>query len=408
MTDRLIFVYVDLNTRPQLVGRIWSHYRGGSESASFEYDASWLSHPDRFMLEPGLPLKNGSFHTEADKALFGSFGDSTPDRWGRNLIRRTEQLRSRVENSPIRTYTELDYLVSVNDECRQGALRYSEKEGDPFLSVKFTPQAAPISELPKLLTASDNFFNEKETEQELGLLLEYGSTLGGARPKLSLLDGNGDLSIAKLPRPDDDDPIVLWEAVALTLAGQSGIQIPEWKVHNVSGKPVLILKRFDRIDGTRVPFISAMTMLNAKDNEDHSYLEIADAIQNYGAFVKADLNELWRRIVFNILISNTDDHLRNHAFLLSSRKGWCLSPAYDMNPVPIDIKKRFLSTAIDHDSKAASLEIALSVVDEFFLTMKDAETIINEVKGAVSQWRHVASKVGLRKKEIDRMSSAFE
>ena len=216
------------------------------------------------------------------------------------------------------------------------------------------------------------------------------------------------LLIAKFPRKDDEFQTVLWEAVALQLASDSGIDTSVWSVEQLAGKYLILLNRFDREGGVRIPFLSAMSMLGAKDGEDHSYLEIVDAIRQRGSRPKADMVELWRRIVFSILISNTDDHLRNHAFLYDGQQGWRLSPLYDVNPTPIEIKPRVLTTAINLDDADANLELALSVIDEFQITEDDAHQIIHQVGMAVSLWREVATKLGISIAEQNRMASAFE
>lgn len=202
--------------------------------------------------------------------------------------------------------------------------------------------------------------------------------------------------------------MVLWEAVALSLARIAGITVPTWRLESVAKRPVLLLRRFDRNKGTRIPFLSAMSMLSAKDNEQRSYMEFVDALRQYGASPKEDMHMLWRRIVFSILISNTDDHLRNHGFLYGGQAGWRLSPAYDLNPVPVDIKPRLLTTTIDLDSGAASLDLAFSVANYFDLSKIEAVDIAAEVGAAVSTWREAAANLGAKAQEIDRMSSAFE
>ena len=202
--------------------------------------------------------------------------------------------------------------------------------------------------------------------------------------------------------------MVVWEAVALTLAAQAGIHVPTWRLETIIDKPVILLKRFDRKNKTRIPFLSAMSMLGAQDNEQHSYLEMAYALAQHGGAPEKDMAELWRRIVFTVLISNTDDHLRNHGFLYQQNQGWRLSPVYDINPTSIEVKPRILSTAIDFEDSSASLETALSVASEFRLSTQQANTIINEVAQAVYQWRTIATHFGLSTREIDRMSSAFE
>jgi serine/threonine-protein kinase HipA len=303
---------------------------------------------------------------------------------------------------------EIDFLLMVDDEARQGALRFADSEGEPFLRQVVETRIPPLVELPRLLTASERFEDEHETAEDIRLLLAPGSSLGGARPKASVRERNGTLAIAKFPHKTDQTHAVLWEAVALKLAASAGLSTPVWRIETVSGRSVLISRRFDRSGTTRIPFLSAMSMLGASDNETHSYLEIADVIRQTGAAPIEDLKQLWRRIVFNVLISNTDDHLRNHAFLYTGNEGWRLSPAYDLNPSPVDLKPRILSTLIDTEDGTASLDLALSVAGYFNLSLVQGRKIAAEVGAAVSRWRRVATQLGLKKTEIDRMSSAFD
>lgn len=406
--DREILVHVDLQGTLYLVGRLWARMRKERESATFEYDEGWLAHAQRFSLEPALKLGPGPFHTPSDKALFGAIGDSAPDRWGRVLMRRAERRRAERERRAPRTLREIDYLLMVDDEARQGALRFAERAGGPFLAEARPAKIPPLIELPRLLSAAENVIGDKDSDDDLRLLLAPGSSLGGARPKASVRDRDGRLAIAKFPSKTDEVNTVLWEAVALTLAGRAGISVPVWRLETVAGKPVLLLRRFDREQGARVPFVSAMSMLSARDNEARSYLELADVLRQHGAAPKQDMHALWRRMVFSVLISNTDDHLRNHGFLWEGPAGWRLSPAYDVNPVPADIKPRVLTTCIDLDDGTASLELALQVAQYFALAPAQAREIAAEVGKAVSGWRKVAVKVGLTPAEIDRLASAFE
>jgi serine/threonine-protein kinase HipA len=408
MSSREVIVSISLGMENIRVGKLWFHTRGARESASFEYDKKWLEHPEKFALEPALKLTEGAFHTGAGMCVFGAIGDSSPDRWGRVLMRRSEAARARESNETPRTLGEIDYLLGVNDELRQGALRFSAKIDGEFLSPKDKNSIPPLVDLSKLLFACERLESDDESLEDLKLLLAPGSSLGGARPKASIRDHNGNLAIAKFPRKDDDFSVVKWEAVALTLAKKAGITTPSWHLETINKKSVLIIKRFDREDKIRIPFLSAMSMLQAKDNEHHSYLEIAYAIAQHGAAPKEDMEELWRRIVFSVLISNTDDHLRNHGFLFERPSGWRLSPAYDMNPTPAEIKQRILTTSIDFNNNSASLEIALAVASEFRLSKAQAHKIIKEVAAAVSTWREVAKSFDLTKREIDRMASAFE
>jgi serine/threonine-protein kinase HipA len=407
--ERQVLVYVDLEGVPQLVGRLWGRARKGRESATFEYDRGWLASVDRFALEPALTLGPGPFHTAAGRSMFGAIGDSAPDRWGRVLMRRAERSRATKEGETPRTVLEMDYLLMVDDGVRQGALRFAEREGTPFLAkAEGRAKIPPFLKLARLLSAAEHVTSDTESDEDLRLLLAPGSSLGGARPKASVRDRDGHLAIAKFPTESDTRNVILWETLALTLAGQAGIPVPVFRVETVAGKQVLLLRRFDRRGTVRVPFLSAMSILDAQDNEPRSYMEFVDVLRQYGASPKADMQGLWRRIVFNILISNTDDHLRNHGFLYQGPEGWRLSPAYDMNPVPVEEKPRVLSTAIDLDDATASLELAFSVAGYFELKLARAKEIAAELGAIVSEWRALALQLGIGGAEVERMSSAFE
>jgi serine/threonine-protein kinase HipA len=406
--EKGVLTYVDLDGAPHLVGRLWTRARKNKESASFEYDPAWLENPVSFSLEPALQLGPGPFHTADDIPMFGAIGDSAPDRWGRALMRRMERRRAEREKRTPRTLFEIDYLLLVDDETRTGALRFKADEGEPFLRESDAGRVPPLVDLPKLLSAAQRVIDEDETDEDLRLLLAPGSSLGGARPKASVREKDGGLAIAKFPRKDDEVSTVLWEAVALELAEKSGIQVASGRVEKIGKKPVLILQRFDRKVARRIPFLSAMSMLGAKDNQPRSYLEIVDALRRCGAAPKRDMEALWRRIVFNILISNTDDHLRNHGFLYEGPDGWRLSPAYDLNPVPVDIKPRVLATAINEDEGTASVDLAMEVAEYFELDASAARKIARLIGRAVAQWRLIAKRMGIKDAEIDRMASAFE
>jgi serine/threonine-protein kinase HipA len=406
--EKGVLTYVDLDGAPHFVGRLWARSRQKKESASFEYDPAWLQNPVSFSLEPALQLGPGPFHTADDIPMFGAIGDSAPDRWGRALMRRMERRRADREKQVPRTLFEIDYLLLVDDETRAGALRFKAEEGGPFLRESEADRVPPLVELPRLLSAAQRVIDEDETDEDLRLLLAPGSSLGGARPKASVREQDGRLAIAKFPRKDDEVSTVLWETVALDLAEKSGINVASGRVEKIGKKPVLILQRFDRKGTQRIPFLSAMSMLGAKDNQPRSYLEMVDVLRRYGAAPKRDMEALWRRIVFNILISNTDDHLRNHGFLYEGPDGWRLSPAYDLNPVPVDIKPRILTTSINEDDGTASLDLAMEVAEYFELDASAAWKIAKQTGRAVSKWRSVAKQMAINDAEIDRMASAFE
>jgi serine/threonine-protein kinase HipA len=403
------FVHVDLRGTTRRVGRLWVTTSRGRESATFDYEPEWLASAERFALDPALQLYPGPFHTRAGQALFGAIGDSAPDRWGRTLLARAERRRAREENRAPRAMREIDYLLGVSDETRQGALRFSVEADGPFLAESTADAVPPLVELPALLAAASRVLDDRETGEDLRLLLAPGSSLGGARPKASVRDVGGALSIAKFPAHSDEYGVVRWEAVALSLARKAGIEVAEARIAIVLDRPVLIVRRFDRANGHRIPFLSALSALGADDREPRSYLEIADALRPHAAAVARDLAELWRRLVFNVLISNTDDHLRNHAFLYTGPDGWRLSPAYDLNPVPTDVKPRLLSTAITEDlDVTASLDLALEVAGHFGLRAEGARKVVSEVHAAVRGWREVAARFGIGNAEIERLATAFE
>ena len=403
--EREILVHADMERTPVLVGQLWVRVRRGRESASFEYDRAWLRRPDSYSLEPALSSGPGAFHTR--KALFGAIGDSAPDRWGRVLLRRAEVRRARMEGRAPRTLFESDFLLLVDDELRTGALRFRTDPDGPFLAEPRPGRVPPLAGLGRLLDACDRVTRRDELDEDLRLLIGPGSSLGGARPKAAIRDRDGALAIAKFPHADDDRDIVLWEAVALELADRAGIAVPDWRIERVAGRRVLVVRRFDRRGGSRVPFLSAMSMLGAADNERRSYLEIADAVRSHGAAPRKDLQELWKRVVFSVLVSNTDDHLRNHGFLYERDKGWRLSPAFDLNPTPTDERARVLATNIDEHDGTASLDLALGTAAYYGLDPGDAGRVAGEVGRVVGGWREVAGEMGATRRESDRMESAF-
>lgn len=402
--DRHLYVYVDTAGEAALAGELWTRDRHGRESATFRYAPAWLARPDSFALGPDLPLDEAPHHTPQGMALFGPLSDSAPDRWGRMLMRR--QLRR--TGAPGASLSEADFLLRVNDNARLGALRLAESEGGPFQAPDDVTPIPPLVQLPALLDASAAVLDDNETAEALRLLLAPGASLGGARPKASVRDGDGHLRIAKFPAHSDEWDTVRWEAVALTLARQAGIPVPSFRLENVANHPVLLLGRFDRADGQRTPFLSGMAALGASDHQTRSYLELVDFLRQHGAQPLDDIRALWRRIVFNVLISNVDDHMRNHGFLHQRGRGWTLSPAYDLNPTPADVQPRRLQTAIDLDDTDASLSLALEQAPYFELDDATARATIAEVAAATANWRRVATNCGLRSSEATRMASAFK
>jgi serine/threonine-protein kinase HipA len=404
--DREIHVYIDIGQMTVQVGRLWVRGRADRYTASFEYDASWLSRANAFSIDPLLPLTRGQFHTS--RPLFNAFRDAAPDSWGRLLMQRNEAAVARRKGAPARALSDIDYLLGVDDEVRLGALRFMDAGGNIFLS-QAEQRVPPLIELRRLLGATERILKNKETEEDLKLVLAPGTPLGGARPKALVRHSDGRLFLAKFPRRDDTWPWTRWEAATLALAAKAGIETPFFELEVAASKPILLIARFDRRGvEIRVPFMSALTALNAEDNErGRSYLEIAEAVRRDGASPNRDLGQLWRRIVFNILISNTDDHLRNHGFLHEAA-GWRLSPAYDLNPCPPAIRPRVHQVCINEIDPTASLETAISTAAAYGLSEAEAITIAAEVGRVVATWRAVAKQFGLKPSDTDHMKGAFE
>lgn len=406
MADREVEVLVRVADANVLAGRLWCHRRRGIESQTFRYASEYLALPGAYELDPRLPLVEGAQQTPAGRAIFGALSDAAPDRWGRRLIDRAERRRVKREGRAARSFGEADYLLGVRDDLRQGALRFREPDTQAFLAPRDTGVPS-LLDLPTLLGAAERLERDEESEEELAALLRGGSSLGGARPKAHVLDDTGRIAIAKFPSPANDDwDVMRWEAVALDLARAAGVRVPDHKLHVIDGRSVLIVDRFDRLGSTRIGYVSALTMLDRADGDPGSYLEIADVIVRHSPSASEDLRELWRRMTFSVLISNFDDHLRNHGFLRTSTAGWTLSPAFDLNPDPRG--ERYLSTAIDYDDTEARIDLLLEVAPEFRLDATEALQTLADVHAAVSQWRTVAHGLGADDDDLDRMAAAFE
>ncbi len=400
-------VHIDLNGRIRQVGLARCNRVRGSETVIFEYVAEWLSDPERFSLEPALTLTRGAFAPPPGKAIFGSIADSAPDSWGRRLMQRAERRLAESERRAVRTLAESDYLLGVADQTRLGALRFRWVAEKVFQAPVHAGVPALI-ELGRLLQISERILRDEETEEDIQIIFAPGSSLGGTRPKASVIDQHGRLSIAKFPKETDDHSVETWEEIALRLAGRAGIATPLHELIQVAGKAVMLSRRFDRQGAARIPFFSAMAILGAKDGERGSYPEIVDLLARHGAQAKTDAHALYRRVVFNVLISNVDDHLRNHGFLWLKKAGWSLSPAYDLNPMPTDLKARVLTTNIDLDEGTCSIDLLEAASQFFGLSLPQARAIIKEVATVTETWRDTAQEAGARPAEITRMASAFE
>jgi serine/threonine-protein kinase HipA len=405
MTD--VEVHIDLEGQVRPLGILHRQASRRGETVTFEYDETWLGDANRFSIEPALTLTAGAFPPQVGQPIFGSIGDSAPDTWGRRLMQRAERHLAEREGRQVRTLGELHYLLGVADETRLGALRFRWRGEEVFQSPVREGVPALI-ELGRLLQITERIERYEETDDDLQLIFAPGSSLGGARPKASVIDQHGHLSIAKFPKESDDYSIETWEEIALRLAEQAGIQTPKHALLQVAGKQVLLSRRFDRDNGWRIPFLSAMSMTGSRDGERGSYPELVDALTAHGAQAKEDALQLYRRVVFNVLVSNVDDHLRNHGFLWSGQGGWILSPAYDLNPTPVDVKARILTTNIDLDEGTCSVELLQETAGYFGLGDRQSCTIIREVAEVTRTWQAVAAGVGARRAEITRMASAFE
>ena len=406
MSEVPIEVVVQIDREDVPAGRLWSHRRSRAESATFSYDDDYLARPDAYELDPSLPLVAGQQQTQVGRKIFGAFSDCAPDRWGRRLIARTEKRRVEREGGAERSFGEIDLLLGVRDDMRQGALRFRHSPNSIFLADE-TSGIPHLIELPRLVGAADALERDEASEEELRVLLRGGSSLGGARPKAHVLDESGEVAIAKFPRVADDHDVMRWEAVAMTLARAAGITVSDWELHLFDGRPVLVIDRFDRSRGRRIGYVSAMTMLEAADGDRGSYLEIADVVERHSPRAGKDLVELWRRMAFSVLISNTDDHLRNHGFLRTSSAGWSLSPAFDLNPEP-GTGMRQLSTSIGFDDFSASVEVLMGVGEYFRLGGEASRRVLGEVVDATERWREVARQTGVDPAGIELMASAFD
>jgi len=403
MTDT-VEIYTDQGDETLLVGRCRYVAKRRGQSSVFEYADDWIDHADAYALDPAnLPRLRQSFFTNSEKsALPGALRDSAPDRWGQQLIKRAFR---KAGND--RTLSEIDYLLAITDRTRIGALRYKREDEDTFDHDIGQYRVPPLIQLPALLDAANAVQSNTETAEDLKLLLNEGSPLGGARPKSAVADNDGTLAIAKFPKPDDDRNIPHGEVLAMTLADRAGINAAAARIVDVAGRPVALISRFDRHEGRRIPFLSAMSLLGLNDGDEATYTDIAEAIRSYSSAPTEDLHELWRRIVFSVLIGNLDDHLRNHGFLYDHDDQWRLSPAYDLNPVPSTEKGRELTTWISEEGPEADLGLARRAAPYFALRDDHAESIISEVSDRLSGWQNTARQLGMSAADIGVYATAF-
>jgi len=407
-----ILVYADWMELegPVLMGTLSVVHTKGREVFSFAYDKEWLKRGLAQSLDPDLQLFAGTQYLSTGKKNFGIFLDSSPDRWGRVLMVRREAISARMESRKPKNLFEEDYLLGVFDEHRMGALRFKIKANGPFLHDDAHFASPPWTSLRELEFASLEVEKDALTDEEslkwLNMLMAPGASLGGARPKASVLDPENNLWIAKFPSGNDHIDTGGWEMVVNVLAKKAGLNIADAQVKKFNSRDHSFLtKRFDRTGNRRIHFASAMTLLGHTDGaEGVSYLNLAEFIMQNGANVNADLEELWRRIIFNIAVKNTDDHLRNHGFLLSAQ-GWILSPAYDVNPV---YHGKGLTLNISETDNSLDFDLARSVAKYFRISENKVTSIITEIQQAVANWRKVAKAYNIPGSEQDLMAGAFE
>ncbi len=406
-----IFVFADWRglIEPKLMGALTAHYAKGKKAFSFEYNSEWIKNENQRLIDPDIQFFSG-VQFPNNKENFGIFLDSMPDTWGRTLMKRKVAQQAREKNEKAPTLYDIDYLLGVFDETRMGALRFKTDLNGDFLDNDKKNPTPPWSSIRELQSAVKHLEEDENAniKKWLAILMAPGSSLGGARPKANISDEDGNLWIAKFPSKNDTTDKAAWEFLAYKLALNCRIDMSYSKIEKISGKyNTFFTKRFDRDGKQRIHFASAMTMTGNNEetlkNHPASYLDIADFIMTYGSNVNENLKQLWRRIVFNIAISNTDDHLRNHGFILTEN-GWILSPAYDLNP---SIDKNGLALNISMDDNALDLELAKSVGEYFRLSEKAMNEIVDEIRENVSKWRILAKEIGISRADQELMEKAF-
>lgn len=413
VSQKEIYVYDDFSFQePAILGTLYINTVKGGETYSFEYNSEWLQRTKLSVsLDPDLMLFGGRQYP-SDKNIFGLFADASPDRWGRVLMNKRERILAEKEERKPRKLHDSDYLLGVYDVTRMGGIRFKTDKEGVFLADDRENMVPPWTTLRTLEEASRKFERDEGglSEKWLNQLIAPGSSLGGARPKATVADTRGELWIAKFPSKNDENDTGAWEMVVHDLARMCRLNVPEAKLEKFSkfGSTFLV-KRFDRAGKKRIHFASAMTLLGKRDGtsaaDGTGYLDIAAFIKAYGVTPQKDLTELWKRIVFNMAVTNTDDHLRNHAFLLTE-KGWMLSPLYDVNPVPYGDE---LSLNVDETDNSIRFELALETALRFGIKTADAKIYVEETSKTVREnWRLLASKYGLSRGQIEEMRPAFD
>ena len=411
-----LYVYADFDWLKdiELVGELGYESLRGSDSYSFRFADSWMKKYNAINLSEDINNYPGIQYTQPNKDIFGCFADALPDRWGRTLLLRREQILAQDENRPIRRLSSFDFLTGIDDFSRMGGFRFKETPDGEFINADNSLRIPPLTDLRELIAASKEIeksedVNELPEKLWIAQLVQPGSSLGGARPKANVVDTDRSICVAKFPSLKDDYDVGLWEHFCHLLAKNAGINAAETKVIATNDKHhTLLSHRFDRTDaGERIHFASAMTLLGLNDGDNattgHGYVDIVDFILSGCTDVDANLRELFRRVAFNICVGNSDDHFRNHGFLLTA-KGWVLSPAYDMNPT----LNEHQSLLINGKTNMSNLSILLDSCDEYMLTHTIAKEIIDKVVAAVKDWHALANRLGITKREMTLFEGVFE
>lgn len=413
---KTLYVYADFDwlDEPMLVGELGYESLRGSDSYSFKYDNDWLRQYGSLFLSADINNYPGLQYTQPDRDIFGCFNDALPDRWGRLLLNRREQILATEEKRPVRKLSSFDYLIGIDDYSRMGGFRFKEKQDGEYINCEKSLRIPPLTDIRALVAASMEIEKSEELNQlpEKKWLLQLfppGTSLGGARPKAGVMNDEGQICVAKFPSRNDDYDVGLWEHLSHLLAKEAGVEAAETSVIETGKKyHALLSMRFDRtVEGRRKHFASAMTLLGLTDGCDaksgNGYLDIVDFILQNCCDVEQNLRQLYRRVAFNIAIGNSDDHFRNHGFLLTPR-GWTLSPAYDMNPTLNEYQALLINSTTNH----ADLQVLLDSSEEYMIGKDEAVYIIEEVKAGVKHWKSIATRLGISKREMDMFEQVFQ
>lgn len=410
-----LYVYADFDWlyTPQLIGELSFDSVRGSETYGFSYDKEWLAKYGDVFLSEDLQNFPGIQYSRPERDIFACFSDALPDRWGRTLLNRREQISAADEKRPVRRLTSFDYLMGIDDASRMGGFRFAETPGGKFINCEASLRVPPLASVRELMHAAHEIEASEEkhllpSKKWLAQLLHPGTSLGGARPKASVIDEDGRLTVAKFPSRKDDYDVGLWEHFCHVMGRKAGLNVAETSTIPGEYYHILLSKRFDRNkNGKRIHFASVLTLLGLTDGDNAStgygYPDIVDFIIQNGSNVEQNLEELYRRVAFYIIVGNSDDHFRNHGFLLT-RKGWELSPAYDINPTLADNQ----SLLINRSTSESDLSILLESAGDYMLSMEKAKTIIEEVKSAMKSWRSEARRLGLPQRDIDMFAPRFD